>query len=82
MKAYPNVQIKVGGYTDSTGDAAANLKLSQGRADAVVAGLTALGIDASRLEAKGYGEQYPVGDNTTEEGRAKNRRVSMLVTQK
>ena len=47
-----------------------------------VAGLTALGIDASRLEAKGYGEQYPVGDNTTEEGRAKNRRVSMLVTQK
>jgi outer membrane protein OmpA-like peptidoglycan-associated protein len=82
LKAYPNVHIKVGGYTDSTGDAAANLKLSQGRADAVVAGLTALGIDASRLEAKGYGEQYPVGDNTTEEGRAKNRRVSMLVTQK
>ncbi len=82
LKAYPKVHIKVGGYTDSTGDPAANLKLSQGRADAVVADLTSMGIDAGRLEAKGYGEQYPIGDNTTEEGRAKNRRISMLVTQK
>ncbi len=82
LKAYPNAHIKVGGYTDNTGDAAQNLKLSQGRAESVVAGLVGLGVAANRLEAKGYGEQHPVADNSTDEGRAKNRRVSMLVTQK
>jgi outer membrane protein OmpA-like peptidoglycan-associated protein len=82
LKAYPNVHVKVGGYTDNTGDAQYNLKLSQDRADGVVAQLISLGIAPDRLEAQGYGEQYPVADNSTEEGRAKNRRISMRVTQK
>ena len=82
LKAYPNVHIKIGGYTDNSGDAQHNLDLSQDRADGVRTELIALGISPDRLEARGYGEQFPVGDNSTAEGRAKNRRVSMRVTQK
>ena len=82
LKAYPNVHVKVGGYTDNTGDPQHNLKLSQDRADGVVAELVALGIAPNRLQAQGYGDQYPVADNSIEQGRAKNRRISMRVTQK
>lgn len=82
LKAYPNVHLKIGGYTDSTGDAASNLALSDARAKNVMNALVAAGIDPSRLDSKGYGDQYPVGDNATEEGRAQNRRIAMLVTQK
>jgi outer membrane protein OmpA-like peptidoglycan-associated protein len=82
LKAYPNVSIKVGGYTDNTGDTRHNLELSQDRANGVVSELVALGISPNRLEAQGYGDQFPVGDNSTPEGRAKNRRISMRVTQK
>ena len=55
---------------------------SQDRADAVMADLVALGVSRDRLEAQGYGDQFPVADNSTAEGRAKNPRVSMRVTQK
>ena len=82
LKAYPNVHIKIGGYTDNTGDSQSNLNRSQDRASGVMAELVALGISPDRLEAQGYGEQFPVADNSTAEGRAKNRRVSMRVTQK
>jgi OOP family OmpA-OmpF porin len=82
LKAYPNVHVKIGGYTDNTGDAAANVALSDARAKNVMDSLVAAGIDPSRLESKGYGDQYPVGDNNTEEGRALNRRIALLVTQK
>jgi len=82
LKAYPNVQIKIGGYTDNTGSADQNLKLSQDRANSVMAELVTLGIAQDRLTAQGYGEDHPVGDNSTEAGRALNRRISMLVTQK
>jgi OmpA-OmpF porin, OOP family len=82
LKAYPNVHVKIGGYTDNTGNAAANLKLSDDRAKNVMAALVAGGIDQSRLESKGYGEEHPVASNATEEGRAQNRRISLLVTQK
>jgi len=82
LKAYPNLHIKVGGYTDNTGDASANFQLSQARADSVRQQLISMGIGADRLEAKGYGDQYPIGDNSTEAGRARNRRISLLVTQK
>jgi OOP family OmpA-OmpF porin len=82
LKAYPNVHVKIGGYTDNTGDPQSNLNLSQDRANGVRAELVALGISSDRLEAQGYGEQFPVADNSTEEGRAKNRRVSMRVTQR
>jgi OmpA-OmpF porin, OOP family len=82
LKAYPNVHIKIGGYTDNSGDPQHNLNLSQDRANGVMADLISLGIAPDRLEAQGYGEQFPVADNSTEEGRAKNRRVSMRVTQR
>ncbi|HEY6345208.1 MAG TPA: OmpA family protein [Bryobacteraceae bacterium] len=82
LRAYPNVHMKIGGYTDNTGDAQHNLQLSQDRGDSVVAYLVPLGIAPDRLEAQGYGEQYPVADNSTEQGRAQNRRIAMQVTQK
>jgi len=82
LKAYPAVHLTIGGYTDNTGNAAANLKLSQDRANSVVAQLEKMGVDRGRLTARGYGDQHPVGDNATEAGRALNRRISMLVTQK
>jgi outer membrane protein OmpA-like peptidoglycan-associated protein len=82
LKAYPQVKINIGGYTDNTGDPAANLQLSQQRADNVMAQLTQLGVDPSRMSAKGYGQEDAVADNSTEEGRQKNRRISLRVTEK
>jgi len=82
MKAYPNVKLKIGGYTDNTGDPAANLKLSQSRADNVRAELIQLGVAPDRLEAQGYGQEHPIADNSTEDGKQKNRRISMRVTAK
>jgi outer membrane protein OmpA-like peptidoglycan-associated protein len=82
LKAYPNAHVKIGGYTDNTGDPAANRQLSQSRAEAVKAQLESMGVAPDRMEAEGYGEQYPIGDNSTLEGRARNRRVAILVTQK
>ena len=82
LKAYPNVHLKIGGYTDNTGDAAANMSLSAARAKNVMDSLVSAGIDASRLSSEGYGDQHPVGDNATEEGRAQNRRIAMRVTEK
>ena len=82
LKAYPNVAIKVGGYTDNTGNAQTNTKLSADRANMVMNALVDLGIDKSRLEAEGYGPQYPVAPNDTEAGRAQNRRIAVRVTKK
>ena len=82
LKAYPKVTLKLGGYTDNTGDPQANLKLSQQRAETVMADLVKLGVDAGRLKAEGYGQEHPVADNSTEEGRAKNRRIDLRVTSK
>jgi OmpA-OmpF porin, OOP family len=82
LKAFPNVQLKVGGYTDNTGNADANLKLSADRAAAVTSAIVALGVDAARLKSEGYGQEHAVADNATEEGRQKNRRVSARVTAK
>lgn len=82
LAAYPNVRLKVGGFTDNIGSADRNLQLSRDRANAVVAELVRKGISPDCLTAEGYGEQYPVADNTTEEGRDRNRRVAMMVTQK
>jgi outer membrane protein OmpA-like peptidoglycan-associated protein len=82
MKAYPNVKLKIGGYTDNTGDPTANVKLSQDRANAVMAAIVAQGISADRLSAEGFGDQYPVADNSTDAGRQQNRRIAMRVTEK
>jgi outer membrane protein OmpA-like peptidoglycan-associated protein len=82
LKAYPQVKIRIGGYTDNTGDPAANLQLSQQRADNVMAELTQLGVDPSRMSAKGYGDENPIADNSSDEGRQKNRRISLSVVEK
>lgn len=82
LKAYPNVKVRIGGYTDNTGSADANLRLSQNRADNVASQLANLGVDSSRMDAKGYGEDHPAADNSTEQGRAQNRRIALRVTQK
>ncbi|MDP3555125.1 MAG: OmpA family protein [Methylocystis sp.] len=82
LAAYPNVKATIGGYTDSVGARSANNRLSKARADSVRRELTTMGVDASRLNAKGYGESHPVATNDTEEGRTKNRRISLGVTRK
>jgi OOP family OmpA-OmpF porin len=79
LQAQPTLALDVVGHTDNVGDAAANLKLSQRRADAVVTSLVEdHGIDEARLTARGEGMGKPVADNASEEGRAKNRRVELV----
>lgn len=82
LKAYPAVTVKIGGYTDNTGTAEVNAHVSQERADTVRNQLISLGIAGDRIEAKGYGQKHPVAPNDTEENRAKNRRIDLLVTNK
>jgi len=82
LKAYPTVNIKIGGYTDNVGNAKSNLALSQARAENVMAELVKLGIDKARMEAEGYGQEHPIATNDTEEGRAQNRRIAFRVTKK
>lgn len=75
----PTVEIEIAGHTDSRGSDDYNLRLSQGRTQAVVDYLISQGISPKRLQAVGYGETRPVDTNETEEGRAKNRRVEFTV---
>lgn len=82
LAAYPNVNLKLGGYTDNTGSAEGNMRLSQNRASKVMAAIVSNGIKASRLEAEGYGSAHPVASNDTEEGKAQNRRIAVRVTKK
>lgn len=83
LKAFPNVKVKIGGYTDKVGDDAANKKLSQERADAVAAALRDAGVGAQVEGAEGYGEEfakYP--ESAPDEDRLKDRRVSLSVRAK
>lgn len=83
MKAYPNAKAKFGGYTDNAGGADVNVPLSNDRATAVMNDVSKAGIDASRMEAEGYGEQHPVCPaNDTPTCMAQNRRVDIRVTSK
>jgi outer membrane protein OmpA-like peptidoglycan-associated protein len=75
----PTLKIEISGHTDNVGKPADNLALSNNRAKAVVTYLVSKNIAPARLTSKGYGETKPVGDNKTEEGRAKNRRTEMKV---
>ena len=79
LKVYPRVRVGIDGYTDNTGDPAANVQLSQQRADSVMGQLVALGVDPARMTAKGYGQENPVADNSTEDGRQQNRRIALEV---
>jgi outer membrane protein OmpA-like peptidoglycan-associated protein len=78
LKANPDLKVNVEGHTDNTGDPKSNKTLSDERAKAVVSAIVAQGIEAKRLSAAGYGQDKPIADNKTEEGRAKNRRVELV----
>lgn len=78
LKDNPSLSIRVEGHTDNTGDEKGNQTLSDMRADAVKNELVTAGVEATRLEAKGFGRTKPIADNSTEEGRAKNRRVEIV----
>ena len=86
MTNNPHVKIEVSGHTDNTGDAAANLKLSQLRSQSVINELLKKGIDKKRLASKGYGQLQPVAPNTlpngapNQDGMQANRRVELLIT--
>lgn len=79
MNDFPKANFVIEGHTDSTGSAAINLTISEKRALAVRDYLTKNGVDKSRLEAGGFGEEYPIDTNSTKAGRAKNRRVVIKV---
>jgi OOP family OmpA-OmpF porin len=78
LQKQPDWSLLVAGHTDNAGTDALNAPLSQQRAEAVVAWLTAKGVDRSRLVPAGFGSKKPLADNGTEDGRAKNRRVDLV----
>jgi outer membrane protein OmpA-like peptidoglycan-associated protein len=79
LQTEPDKKIRVEGHTDSLGDAEANLKLSEQRAQAVLDALVSLGVDSSRITSMGMGEDFPIASNDDEEGRARNRRVDVIL---
>lgn len=79
LKRYPRLKIELQGHTDSVGNDAYNLRLSEKRAQAVREYLVSQGVGEQQLTARGFGESVPVAENTTEDGRAQNRRVVMTV---
>lgn len=74
----PTLKISVEGHTDNAGNATLNKTLSENRAKAVMNYLVAKGINTTRLTSKGWGQTKPIADNSTEEGKAKNRRVELV----
>jgi outer membrane protein OmpA-like peptidoglycan-associated protein len=82
LKTFPRAVVKIGGYTDSTGNSLQNFQLSEERARAAMLSIAKLGIPLERMQAKGYGARYFVVPNTTPTNRAQNRRVSIRVVKK
>jgi outer membrane protein OmpA-like peptidoglycan-associated protein len=80
LQKYPDSLVDVMGHTDSTGSDSYNLDLSRRRADSVKGYLVMRGVSGARVATVGYGEQYPRADNTTDQGRALNRRVEIRIT--
>jgi outer membrane protein OmpA-like peptidoglycan-associated protein len=79
LSRYPNLIAVVEGHTSTDGETDFNQRLSEQRAQNSVDYLVSKGINRSRISAKGYGEQFPVGDNSTEEGKSKSRRVVVRI---
>jgi OOP family OmpA-OmpF porin len=79
LQKHERVVVEVAGHTDSKGSEEYNQGLSERRANAVKDYLNSKGVRASRLTARGYGESRPVASNDTDEGRAENRRVELIV---
>jgi outer membrane protein OmpA-like peptidoglycan-associated protein len=77
LRQNPSLRVEVSGHTDSVGSDKYNQRLSERRADAVKRYLVQQGIEASRIDARGYGESRPVADNSTASGRAQNRRAEI-----
>ena len=83
MDAFPNMELKIGAYTDSLEVSNENkMSISESRANNVKLSLIALGVKPERLKSEGYGDQYPVATNKTVLGRAENRRVAVRITKK
>ncbi len=81
LQGDPDLQVRVSGHTDSSGPEEYNLLLSERRAISVASYLRSRGIEASRIEQRGYGESNPMADNATREGRTQNRRVELQILQ-
>jgi OOP family OmpA-OmpF porin len=77
LREQPTLKLEIAGHSDTQGDAAYNLWLSEQRAKSVMAYLVSQGVPASQLSAQGYGGSQPIADNTTREGLARNRRVEL-----
>jgi outer membrane protein OmpA-like peptidoglycan-associated protein len=82
LKDHPKIKVEVQGHTDSVGNDAFNLKLSQKRAESVRNYLIKKGISSDRMDPKGYGENVPIADNRTKAGRDQNRRVEFVITER
>ncbi|GAB2866839.1 OmpA family protein [Hymenobacter ruber] len=82
LNTFPRSIVKIGGYTDSTGEATVNYQLSEDRARAAMLTLASMGVNVNRLQSKGYGPKYFVRPNNTPANRALNRRVSIRVVRK
>ena len=82
LKDNPKIKVEVQGHTDSVGNDAFNLKLSQKRAESVRKYLVKQGVAADRMVPKGYGENVPIADNRTADGRSQNRRVEFIITER
>jgi len=80
LKEYEKTNVEIVGHTDSVGDDASNQLLSERRANSVASYFRSQAVDSFRLRAVGYGERYPVANNTTKTGRAQNRRVEITLT--
>jgi outer membrane protein OmpA-like peptidoglycan-associated protein len=78
LRKRPDLKLSIEGHTDGDGSAEGNQKLSEDRAMAIKTALTTQGIETERLATKGYGASHPVADNSSEEGKAKNRRVELV----
>ncbi len=79
LQSEPDKKIRIEGHSDGVGEASTNLSLSQQRADAVLATLVSLGVDATRITSVGMGEDFPIASNDTPEGRSLNRRVDVIL---